>query len=162
MPKRMHVAVVGTALVGSALLVQASVASASDDTSGGDHGRSHETTLVFDVQFSPFSYTDLGEPGPGAADMIVFNDQLLRDGRTVGHEVGNCVVVDASGLANCTAVITLDDGTITFALENSPPPRKALAVTGGSGAYRLVRGDGVLVEDATGPTGTLTLHLNRG
>ncbi|SDX80693.1 hypothetical protein SAMN05661080_01302 [Modestobacter sp. DSM 44400] len=103
-------------------------------------GRDDETTLQFDVQFSPFSYTDPGKPGPSAADMIVFNDQLLRDGRTVSHEVGNCVMVDASGLSNCTAVITLDgQGTIAFALENAPPPWKALAVTG-----------------------TLTLHLDKG
>jgi hypothetical protein len=160
MSKGVRIAAVGTALVGSALVVQGSVASASPDTPGSDQGPGDEVTLRFDVQFSPFSYTDLGEPGPSAADMIVFNDQLLREGHTVGHEVGNCVVVDASGLTNCTAVITLDgQGTIAFALENSPPPRKTLAVTGGSEAYRLVRGDGVLVENGDG-TGTLTLHLD--
>jgi hypothetical protein len=62
-------------------------------------------------------------------------------------------------------VITLDDGTIAFALENAPPPRKVLAVTGGSGSYRSAGGDGVLVEKGDGTetrpgTGTLTLHLD--
>ena len=70
-------------------------------------------------------------------------------------------MVDAAGpLASCTAVLTLDDGgTITYALENAPPPRKVLAVTGGSGRFKGVDGDGVLVENGDG-TGALTLYLD--
>jgi hypothetical protein len=140
---------------------QGSLASASPSDSS--HG--HDTVLEFDVQFSPFNDTDLGDPGPSAADLVVFHDLLRVDGTEVGHEVGSCVVVDPDGLSSCTAVITLDDGTIAFALENAPPPRKVLAVTGGSGSYRSAGGDGVLVENGDGTetkpgTGTLTLHLD--
>jgi hypothetical protein len=149
-------AAAGTALVGSAVLVQGSVASASSGDPAGDG----QSTVVFDVVFSPFNYTDLGEPGPSAADLIVFHDTLLQDGREVGHEVGSCVVVDADGLASCTAVLTLDGrGTLAYSLENAPPPRKVLAITGGSGDYRTARGDGVLVEHGDG-TGTLTLRID--
>jgi hypothetical protein len=149
-------AAAGTALVGSAVLVQGSVASASSGDPAGDG----QSTVVFDVVFSPFNYTDLGEPGPSAADLIVFHDTLLQDGREVGHEVGSCVVVDADGLASCTAVLTVDgQGTIAYALENAPPPRKVLAITGGSGDYRTARGDGVLAEHGDG-TGTLTLRID--
>jgi hypothetical protein len=156
MIKRLRMVAVGTALVGSAVLVQGSVASASSDNPA-DGGQS---TLVFDVVFSPFNYTDLGEPGPSAADLIVFHDTLLQEGRQVGHEVGSCVVVDADGLASCTAVLTVDGrGTLAYALENAPPPRKVLAITGGSGDYRTARGDGVLVEHGDG-TGTLTLQID--
>jgi hypothetical protein len=49
---------------------------------------------------------------------------------------------------------------IVFALVNSPPPRKELAITGGSGRYRAARGDGTLVE-AGSATGTLDLRLVR-
>jgi hypothetical protein len=143
-------------VVAPALLVQG--ASAAADPSGSAQDK--QTTLRFDVQFSPFSYTDLGQPGPSAADMIVFNDVLLRDGHQVGHETGSCVVVDPTGLSNCTAVLTVDGrGTITYALENSPPPRKTLAVTGGSGAFRTAAGDGVLLEHGDG-TGSLTLTID--
>ncbi len=156
MHKRLRMAAAGTALVGSAVLVQGSVASASSGDPAGDG----QSTVVFDVVFSPFNYTDLGEPGPSAADLIVFHDTLLQDGREVGHEVGSCVVVDADGLASCTAVLTVDgQGTIAYALENAPPPRKVLAITGGSGDYRTARGDGVLVEHGDG-TGTLTLRID--
>jgi hypothetical protein len=155
----MRVIAVGGALVASALLIQGGAAGAS---SGGsdDHSDSRSAkTLTFDVRFSPFNYTDLGQPGPSAADVIVFHDTLLQHGRRVGDEVGSCVLVDAGGLANCTAVVRLgQEDTITYALVNAPPPRKVVAITGGSGAYRTAQGDGVLVEHGDG-TGTLVLTV---
>ena len=145
----------------SALLIQGETADAS--SKGPDnHSRSgHARTVQFDVQFSPFNYTDLGPEGPSAADVIVFHDTLLQDGREVGDEVGSCVLVDPTGLSNCTAVMRLgNDDTITYAFVNAPPPRKVVAITGGSGAYRTAHGDGVLLEHGdTGNTGTFTLTL---
>ncbi|SNR63830.1 allene oxide cyclase barrel-like domain-containing protein [Blastococcus mobilis] len=161
MSKTARVLTVGATLVASALVAGAATASATSGTSDedGDGPRGHEVTLRFDVETSPFTYTDLGQPGPSAADVIVFHDRLFADGREVGHEVGSCVVVEPSGLSNCTAVVTLDgQGTITYAFENAPPPEKALAVTGGSGMYRTARGDGSFVESGQG-TGVLTLSL---
>jgi Allene oxide cyclase barrel like domain len=161
MSKVVRVVAVGTALVGTALLVEASTASASPEGFPDDH-RGPITHLEFDVLTSPFNYTDLGQPGPSAADVIVFNDQLLTDGKHVGHEVGSCVLVDASGLANCTGVVTLDGvGTITFAFENAPPPEKVLAITGGTGTYRSARGEGTFRENGDGKTATLTLSVGR-
>jgi hypothetical protein len=155
MSKFVRVAAVGGALAATVFLVQAAIAGASADDDG------HETTLEFDVEPSPFNYTDLGEPGPSAADVIVFNDKLLQAGEQVGHEVGSCVVVDPSGLSNCTGVITLDDeGTITFAFENAPPPEKTLAITGGTGSYRSAGGEGEFLESEDG-TATLTLTVHR-
>jgi hypothetical protein len=164
MPKTARVLTVGAALVGSALVVGAATAGAtsgpSDDHRDGGHG--HEVTLRFDVETSPFDYTDLGAPGPSAADVIVFHDTLFTDGQEVGREVGSCVVVEPSGLSNCTAVITLyGQGTITYAFENAPPPQKTFAVTGGSGKYRTAHGDGSFIESGQ-DTGTLVLSLVLG
>ena len=162
MVRRRVVAVtaVGAALAAAALVVPGAVAGA--DPGGDEGGDGREVVLEFHVVTSPFSYTDLGEPGPSAADVVVFSDRLQRDGADVGHEVGSCVVVDPSGLANCTAVATLDgEGTVTYAFENAPPPEKTLAVTGGSGDYRTAHGDGVFLEHGDG-TATLTLSLVLG
>ena len=151
-----RIAGAAAAVAASAVLVLAAVAVAGPSAAASDD----EDTLEFDVAFSPLSYTDLGDAGFSAADVIVFHDRLLRDGRQVGHEVGSCVLVDASGLANCTAVLTLDDrGTIAFAFENAPPPEKTLAITGGSGDFSDAGGDGTLVEHGDG-TGTLTLSVD--
>jgi len=115
--------------------------------------------MTFHVVFAPFNYTDLGTPGPSAADIIVFHDQLSQNGTSVGDEIGSCVLVDETGLSNCTAVIRLEGrGTITFAFQNAPPPHKVLAITGGSGDFRTSRGDGTLDENED-HTGTLVLTL---
>jgi hypothetical protein len=159
MSKGARIAAVGTGLLASTLVLQGSMASATP--TGGGRGHDDEVTLRFDVRFSPFDYTDLGKPGPSAADVIVFHDTLFTNGRRVGDEVGSCIVVEASGLSNCTGVVSLDGrGTLTYAFVNAPPPRKILAVTGGSGDYREALGDGVLVENGD-QTGTLTLSVDR-
>jgi hypothetical protein len=69
------------------------------------------------------------------------------------------VVVDgAQALANRTEVVRLKQGTITAEGLTGPSPRKHLAVTGGTGIYRNVGGEAVLVEFGS-TTGRLTLHL---
>jgi hypothetical protein len=159
MTKAVRIATVGVAVAGSVVLLQGSLASASPGSSG--HGHDDGRVLEFDVQFSPFHLTDLGDPGPTPGDLIDFHDLLSVDGAQVGHEVGSCVIVDVSGLSSCTAVLTVDGkGTIAFSLENAPPPRKVLAVTGGSGRFKGVDGDGLLVENGDeANTGVLTLYL---
>jgi len=97
--------------------------------------------------------------GFGFGDEITFHDLLYSHGRQAGDEGGSCVIVDGSQLlANCTEVIRLQKGTITAQFLNAPPPRKQLAVTGGTGIYRNAGGEGTLVESGNG-TGRLTLHL---
>jgi hypothetical protein len=157
MQRTRRVVALGTLVVAAALLVPAAVASAGADAPRGAHG--HGSTLHFDVEFSPFELVDVGEPGLSAADVIVFDDVLLRDGQRVGGMAGTCVAIDATPLANCTGVVTLDEqDTITFAFLNAPPPEKVFAITGGSGTYRTAHGDGLLVEFGD-DTGTLTLNV---
>jgi hypothetical protein len=155
MSRMLRIGTAGAALLASAVLVQGAVASADD----GGHDHRDRVRLTFQVETSPFSYTDLGKRGPSAADVIVFHDTLLRNGKAVGHEVGSCTVIEPSGLSNCSAVVTLDgQGTITYAFENAPPPEKVLAITGGTGRFVTAQGEGTFVESGEG-TGTLTLRV---
>ena len=158
MRTRTRAMAVGALLAASVLLVQgAALGAGPGNNPDGIHGR----TMTFHVLFAPFNYTDLGAPGPSAADVIVFHDQLLQKSKAVGDEIGSCVLVDATGLSNCTGVMQLGNrGTITFAFVNSPPPHKVLAVTGGSGQFRTARGDGTLDENGDG-TGALVLRLSK-
>jgi hypothetical protein len=136
--------------------------SASIDRALGQRG----TRLHFDVRFSPFTLVDVDGSGPHNitnGDEIVFHDRLLAHGRQAGDEGGSCVVVDGdAALANCTGVIRLAHGLISYQFLNEPPPDKTLVVTGGTGRYLNVGGTGHLHEDATGPTGTLTVRLVHG
>jgi hypothetical protein len=144
-------------------------------SSSGSHARvvskavdHHEkgTRLHFDVRFSPFTLVDVDGSGPQnftAGDEIVFHDRLLVRGHQRGDEGGSCVVVDgAAALANCTGVIRLQHGLISYQFLNEPPPDKTFVITGGTGRYLNVGGTGHLHEDATGPTGTLTVRLVGG
>src|SRR3954454_4528418 len=110
MHTRTRVMAAGGVLALSILLMQGAVANASsDDSHDGPADRNGGRTLQFDVQFSPLSYTDLGEAGSSVADVIVFHDSLSQRGRQVGDEVGSCVFVDPTGLSNCTCVVRLGD-----------------------------------------------------
>jgi len=116
-------------------------------------------TLRFTVHFSPFFFNDLDHNGqPSKGDQLVFHDLLFSNGHQVGQDGGSCTVVNNNPLlASCTGTIQLPDGQIAFAWLNSPPPKKRFAVTGGTGHFRTVGGEGTLVEFATGPTGSMTL-----
>ena len=156
MRKHTRTLTLALSMVVALLLLQASGpgASASDDGDG------QRRAMTLHVVFSPPSYTDLGADGFSAADLIVFHDELFQERTKVGDEVGSCVMVDNTGLSNCTGVVRLDDrGTITFSFVNAPPPHKVLAITGGSGRFRGAHGDGTLDENGDG-TGTLVLRLS--
>jgi hypothetical protein len=121
-------------------------------------------TLVFNVVFSPLELVQANNVrNPHSpfslGDELIFHDQLFSSGQHVGDEAGSCVIVDVSqALSNCTEVIRLPHGTITAQELNAPPPHKQIAITGGTGIYSSVGGDGTLVE--FGPVhGKLTLHV---
>jgi hypothetical protein len=124
-------------------------------------------TLVFDVVFSPFEpiqANNVRNPNAPTAlgDELVAHDQLFSHGQNVGDDAFSCVVVSLppdTPLANCTGVFRLPGGTIAFQTTAvAGPAPKDLAVTGGTGIYRSVGGDGTLVE-FNSVHGKLTLHV---
>jgi hypothetical protein len=123
-------------------------------------------TLSFDVQFSPFTLVPANpvrDPNSPFAlgDEITFHDLLFSKGTQVGDEVGSRVIVAVTPevLANCTDMIRLPSGNIAAQFANAPGPApKDLALTGGTGTYRDVGGEGRLVEFGNG-NGSLTLHV---
>jgi hypothetical protein len=123
-------------------------------------------TLTFDVQFSPFTLipaNPVRDPNSPFAlgDEITFHDLLFSKGKQVGDELGSCVIVavTADVLANCSDVMRLPGGNIAAQFANAPGPApKNLALTGGTGIFRSVGGEGLLVEFGNS-TGSLTLHV---
>jgi hypothetical protein len=116
------------------------------------------------VAFSPFSFVaanPVRNPNSPFAlgDELTFHDTLFSNSSQVGDELGSCVIVELSPVqANCSDVIRLQGGTISAQFANAPPPQKDLALTGGTGIYRNVGGEGALVEFGNGRV-SLTLHV---
>jgi hypothetical protein len=103
---------------------------------------------------------DLGQKGPSVGDERIFSDSLLDGtGKKVGHDAGVCTFTTLTPPeAACYLTFFLAGGEIAAQFLNAPPPRKALAIVGGTGAYRGARGEAVILE---GPkqTGTITFLL---
>jgi hypothetical protein len=154
------------AAVSALLLGLAGVLSMSGVSQADAHRRDEPTTLHFDVRFSPqalIAANNERDPNSPLAlgDENVFHDLLFMDGVRVGDEVGSCVIVALTPeiLANCSLVVRLADGDITGQFATSPgPDLKPIALTGGTGAYRDIGGEGTLVEFGD-ETGTLTLEV---
>jgi hypothetical protein len=124
-------------------------------------------TLVFHVVFSPFSPIAANNVRPphspfALGDELTFHDQLFSRGHHVGDEVGSCVIVSIPPnpvLANCSLVARLPGGNIAAQFPSTAGPTpKDLALTGGTGTYRNIGGDGTLVEFGNGK-GSLTLRV---
>ena len=154
------------AAVIAALAVVAGTVSVAAASPAARPAAAKPTTLVFDVVFSPFELVQANNVrnphSPFAlGDEIVEHDQLFSTGQRVGDTGVSCVIValPPHGLANCSAVFRLPGGNITAQFATSPGPApKPLALTGGTGIYRTIGGDGTLVE--FGPVkGKLTLHV---
>jgi hypothetical protein len=144
----------------------ASVVAISAASQAAEPSAHKAKALTFDVVFSPFSpiaANNVRDPNSPFAlgDELVFHDQLFSRGKQVGDDVGSCVIASIAPelLANCTLVIRLPGGNITgqFVAISGPTP-KELALTGGTGTYRNVGGEGTLVEFGNGK-GRLTLQV---
>jgi len=100
--------------------------------------------------------------GPALGDELTFHDQLFSRGQHVGDEVGSCVIVSIPPnpvLANCSLVARLPGGNIAAQFPSTAGPTpKDLALTGGTGTYHNIGGDGTLVEFGNGK-GSLTLRV---
>jgi hypothetical protein len=149
-------------VLGLAVVLSVSAASQAAEPSAAK-----SKTLTFDVVFSPFSPIAANNVRPpdspfALGDELTFHDQLFSQGQHAGDEVGSCVIVSIPPdpvLANCSLVARVPGGNIAaqFVAIQGPTPKK-LALTGGTGIYRNIGGDGTLVEFGNGK-GRLTLDV---
>jgi hypothetical protein len=119
-----------------------------------------EATAINDI-------VDLAPSGPSPGDVYVFSDRLYAKNaptQQIGTADGHCTLIDPSvARFTCTIISSLPDGKITTegTLSLVPGSTSTGAVTGGTGAYRMVGGDGTLLL-ATGQPGDrhqITLNL---
>ena len=123
-------------LAAAAIAAAAAVHLTAESSAGTSNG------LRLDVAFGQDPRVDLGRRGPSVGDVHVIDDRLFRSGKQVGHAGGACVLNTAARPEeSCTVTFSLPRGSITAQWLNTPPVRKTLAITGGTGRYRDARGE---------------------
>ncbi len=143
------------AVVAAALIVTPSLASHKD----------HDLTLT-GKQLAA-EQVDVGKPGPSLGDMNVITEDVYKNGKRVGTSDIQCTVVRLQlpkFSAQCFNTTTLPGGQITAQgivtsdeLEKVPFKQ---AVTGGTGAYKGVRGQ-LTVDEAGDKPAEFTFELSR-
>jgi hypothetical protein len=96
-------------------------------------------------------------------DEFVFHDVLRQGDRRIGHDGGVCTVTDAArGEFQCVVTFVLGGGQVTsqglLVIPQTGVFQADFAVTGGTGSFRNVGGDGE-VDQMTETAARITLNL---
>jgi hypothetical protein len=137
-----------------------SLASATSNDDNDDHTRVINLTATTVQQAD----IDLGKNGLSLGDRFVFSDDLSKDGKQVGTDGVDCVIVrldpkDATEAnlkavtQHCVVTLSLPEGQITgqalLTFTNTPtPPPFTVAITGGTGEFRTAHGEVQVTEES--------------
>jgi hypothetical protein len=145
--------------------VSASAAPSAAPAAAPPAAAARGTVLRYDIAFRPLdeNFVDIGTPGPGIGDLLVFQDRILDRGRQVGVQGGSCTITallpEDHFQTHCTGTVVLPGGQIAFQGLVTDAPEKRMAVVGGTGRYRTAAGELTVLEHAD-DTGTLTVRLS--
>jgi hypothetical protein len=116
------------------------------------------------------NYLDAAPTGElSVGDSLVFSEDLFKGTKRIGDAGGRCTTVridGAAAVAECTETFRLPDGQIVAqGLVTFDPAggdvAPTWAITGGTGAYRMARGDVSSVESNGGESSTLEFRITR-
>jgi hypothetical protein len=123
----------------------------SHDRSADWHGHERTIKLVEASEAVQPAFVDLGKPGPSAGDLVVVTDELARqDGSKAGVLRQACTLVQPgtsplTSTFECSSSFALTEGTIVAEGPFVPTaPEQAVAVTGGTGAFRTAQGEAII------------------
>jgi hypothetical protein len=167
--KKFAVGAVLALLIGGASVP---LAFAGGDDNGGDDNGDHARVLHFVLRHVQDTDVDLGASGPSVNDRFSVGGDILLDGEKVGTGGYDCVTLlfqagatpqaePAALTDQCTGSFTLPRGQITVQglvdrVGGTLPI--AIAVTGGTGAYRTAHGE-LSTSGPTDGTEPFTLRL---
>jgi allene oxide cyclase len=126
-----------TALTAAAVLVVVLAVGATGAASSGGGKRIH----VFE-RATTDTLVDLGPTGDSVGDTLTFANDVFdpRTGKKVGTDQGQCVRTVVGTAFECSWTTFLPRGQITVEGPFYDAGDSTLAITGGTGAYRNVRG----------------------
>lgn len=141
-------------VVSMLLLAFSMVPAAASAQPPGEQERPWKVLHLFERGAGDLAFIDLGAPGPGIGDRLVFSNPIFDTaGQQVGRDGAECVIVrieaneppERQQVVQCTISVLLADGQITVQ-GLAQGTENYFAVTGGTGAYRKARGE-VLARD---------------
>jgi hypothetical protein len=125
--------------------------------------KTHVTILRYTLHFSPLTVIDVGAKGNSLGDEIVSHDIVFsKSGERVGYDAQTCMFTNLNPpQLGCSLVFAIPGGTITGQYIGAPPPRKLVAITGGTGKYVGASGTIEVVESGhdVSVKNTLTFRL---
>jgi len=86
---------------------------------------------------------DVGKEGDSTGDVLTFHNKVFdkQDKKSMATDLGRCIRVEAGKSYECAWTTILHDGQITVDAPFYDDKDSVLAITGGTGAYRRVRGE---------------------
>jgi hypothetical protein len=139
----------------AAALAVGALALAGTASAHPGHGPAKPIKLVEAHKDLQPTFVDTGKPGPSVGDVAVARDEVLRpDGTSAGTFRQVCTLVDLVGnpftsTYECTGSLALAGGTITMEGPFTPAAaEQSAAITGGTGAYAMARGEIVIRAEA--------------
>jgi hypothetical protein len=166
MRRRYGMAALTTVALGAAGLWALPAAGAGGGGGGGhddDHGDDSFRVMAHEVDSVDL---DLGEPGFGLGDRFVFTEDLVKRGKVVGSDHGECTVTRMEGetgwLQCVVTAVFHGKGQLTvqgaFRFSETAGARFVLPITGGSGKF--TGASGVVVVDENEEPSSLTFKLD--
>jgi hypothetical protein len=150
-----------TALTAVALAVALSVGAwGKGQGNGQTKGRGHTVTVI--EHATTDATTDTGAAGDSAGDVLTFANDVFdaADANKVGTDNGYCIRTVAGTAYECNWTVFLPRGQITVEGPFYDAKDSTLAITGGTGRYRHVRGTMDLQSREGGTKYAFVFHPN--
>ena len=134
-----------------------------------DHQKPWRVLQFFERSDGTVAFIDLGAPGPGIGDRLVFSSPIFdTTGQRIGQDGADCVIVRIDPtqpparqqIVQCTISVQLPDGQITVQ-GLAQGTENYFAITGGTGAYRQAKGEVLAVDIVPLVEAQITVWLYR-
>jgi Allene oxide cyclase len=139
-------------MIGAGVIAAAALGLAAASVAAGPDIASPVQIHVIEHAISD-TVTDTGAAGDSSGDLLTFHNPIFdaSDSARVGRDQGDCIRISPqNGTWECRWVTRLAGGSITVEGPFFDTHDSALAVTGGTGAYRNARGSMTLKSRAGG------------
>lgn len=119
------------------------------------------TRLVVVERATTDTVVDLTANGDSTGDLLTFHNELFDETNSdvVGTNQGDCLRIEVGVSWQCRWINFLDGGSITVEGPFFDARPSALAITGGTGAYRGARGSMRLISNETGSEFTFVFRI---